>query len=103
MAWNNDRHRVLAHRLADVARVWAAERPRQLTIGRSLTPTDAAQRLIELLLEIAEPRQVDGDVREVHLLTDEIALQISDHGRDLGRRLSRAATAALANTGRSGG
>jgi hypothetical protein len=41
-------------------------------------PADTAQRLIQVALEIAQGRQIDGNGGEVHLLAGAITLHIRD-------------------------
>src|SRR4051812_18820933 len=95
MAWNDDRHGILAHRLADLARIGAAERARQFAVSRGVAPADTAQRLIKLLLEFAQRRQMDGHAGEVDLLAGEVPLHVGDQRLDgrwriVGRRAARA-------------
>ena len=93
VARDDDRHRIAAHRFADLARalpIGRTELARQLAIGRGVAPGERAHRLVERPAERIEAGEIDRDRGEVDRLAREIAPDVGDQRRDPRRRLGGA-------------
>src|SRR5260221_252339 len=88
MAGNDQRHGVLGHRLADVARGLrrGAELLRERAVGGRAAPPDLPCRGIDLREEHILVAEVERETGEIHLLAGEIALRRRDRRGHLARR-----------------
>ena len=98
MTGNDQRRRILGHRLADIAGRFAAgaDLLRQCAVGGRAPPADPAQGVINLRKERILAREVELNLREVRFLAGEIPLRRLDDRRDVfRRRTSRSVASAV--------
>jgi hypothetical protein len=88
---NDQGHRIFGHRLADVARRFAAgaDLLRQRSIGGCAPPADPAQGVVNLRKERVLAREVELNLTEVRFLAGEIPLRRLDDRRNDFRRRAR--------------
>src|SRR5436190_19029272 len=74
MAGNDQRHRILGHSLADIARGLraGAELLGQRAVRGDLAPSDLPRRRIDALKKFVLPSKVEDDLRKIRLLSFEI-------------------------------
>src|SRR6185295_1744606 len=91
MARNDQRHRILRHRLADAASNFGsrADLFRERAVRRGVTPAHAARSCVDLFEERILSAEIELKIREIDLLASEVTLCGFDRSRDVSGRRSR--------------